>query len=130
LPGQATFRNTLAYYGTTANAFASFLEQQKLESLETLTVHHLRAYMRELETKGLGPGGLHAHVRALKAIFNWAQHEELLMLNPSKKLERPSLPKLHLPTLTPETVSSLLVAAKHGKQPLRDTALVYTLFDT
>ena len=102
--------NTLSYYNTTANAFAGFLEQQRLESLEILTVHHLRDFMRGLEAKGLGPGGLHAHVRALKAIFDWAQREELLVQNPASKLERPGLPKLRLPTVTPATVSGLLLA--------------------
>ena len=122
--------NTLAYYGTTAKAFTAFLEQHELGSLEVLTVQHLRAYMQELEVKGLGPGGLHAHVRALKAIFNWAYREELIERNPSLKLERPNLPKLRLPAVTPLMLLSVMRAAKSSEQPFRDTALLITLFDT
>jgi integrase/recombinase XerD len=122
--------NTLTYYGTTAKALAGFLETEGIADLEHLSVTHLRAYLDHLEQRGLGPGGLHAHARAVKAIFNWACREELLARNPALRLERPSVPKVRLPTVTPEIVSRLIGTSRDGDQPQRDAALILTLFDT
>jgi integrase/recombinase XerD len=95
-----------------------------------LTVHDLRSYLLWLEGEGVGPGGIHAYGRAVRAIFNWAIQEEMLTNNPVSRLKLPSLPKHRLPSIEPATVQKLLHVAKQGSQPYRDTAIIMALFDS
>lgn len=122
---------TIRYYQVTQRTLEQFLREQGLQSeVEALTVSHLRAFLLSLEEKGLGPGGIHAHGRAVKALFNWATAEELIDRNPARRLSLPSLPRERLPTVTTEHLKQLLIACKASDRPLRDTAMVLTLFDT
>lgn len=125
-------QTTLRYYGVTQRTFARFLTQAPdvPAAPASLTVTHLRAFTVWLEGEGLAAGGVHAHVRALKAFFGWAHQEELLPRNPALRLERPTLPAHRLPMVDAALVGRLIAQAKGGDQPLRDVALLLTLFDT
>ncbi|WP_221090138.1 tyrosine-type recombinase/integrase [Deinococcus aquaedulcis] len=125
-------KTTLHFYKTTQRSLARYAKATGAlpASPEALTVAHLRAFLIWLEGQGLAPGGIHAYVRGLKALCGWAHQEEFLSRNPAARLERPTLPRRRLPTMTPQAVSRLLTAARDTDQPLRDTAIVMTLFDT
>lgn len=123
--------HTIANYDVTRRTLLRFLQAENITpEVETLTVSHLRGFLLWLEGQGLGPGGIHAHARAVRAVFNWAEREELLPRNPAKRLELPSLPKERQPTVTVETAQKLQKACKKTEQPLRDMAVLLTLFDT
>ncbi|WP_104991403.1 tyrosine-type recombinase/integrase [Deinococcus sp. NW-56] len=122
---------TLRYYATTRTSFGRFVQEGGLpQEAEALTVQHLRAFLRKLEADGLAPGGVHAHARALRALLTWAYREELLSTNPVKRLEMPTVDRQRLPAVSGEQVQLLLKTCRKGPQPLRDCALVLTLFDT
>ncbi|KEF34854.1 integrase [Deinococcus sp. RL] len=125
-------KTTLHFYRSTHRALGRFAAAggSLPSSPAGVNVMHLRAFITWLEEQGLAPGGLHAHVRSLKAFFGWARREELLPVDPSARLERPTLPGRRLPTMDPERVGKLLRAAKTTDQPLRDAAIVLTFFDT
>ncbi|WP_309572861.1 tyrosine-type recombinase/integrase [Deinococcus sp.] len=125
-------KTTLHFYGTTQRALGRFAaaEGSLPDTPEAVRVLHLRAFMTWLEVQGLAAGGIHAHVRSLKSVFAWARREELLSADPSLRLERPTLPRHRLATMTPESVASLLTAARRTAQPLRDVAVLLTFFDT
>jgi site-specific recombinase XerD len=124
---------TLRYYAGTQRVFRRFLAHESLPEdieLSRLSVTHLRGFLVWLEDQGLQAGGVHAHARALRSLFNWASREELLTTNPAQRLELPSLVRLRLPTMTGELIKRLLTACKVNRQPLRETAILLTLFDT
>lgn len=125
-------KTTLHFYGTTQRVMGRYAAQAEgfPASPTLVTVGHLRGFVVWLEDQGLAAGGVHAHVRSLKSVFGWAHREELLPSNPSARLERPSLPRHRLPTMTPDRVGALLGAARKSDRPLRDVAMVLTLFDT
>jgi len=125
-------KTTLLYYGVTQRALERYASQDPScpDDPALLTVAHLRRFITGLEAKGLAAGGLHAHVRAIKGVFGWAHAEELIPSNPAKRLERPTLSSYRLPTIDPASISLLLQAARASQQPLRDAALLLTLFDT
>ncbi|ADV66423.1 tyrosine-type recombinase/integrase [Deinococcus maricopensis] len=124
-------KNTLNFYDVTRRTLARFLEEQGVEATtDTLTVSQLRGFLVWLEEQGLGPGGIHAHARALRALFNWAEREELVSRNLASRLELPSLPHERQPAITSERLWKLLGACKGAGQQLRDTAMLLTLFDT
>ncbi|WP_420595108.1 tyrosine-type recombinase/integrase [Deinococcus sp.] len=122
---------TLTYYGCTQRIFGRFLVSAGLpQEARALTTAHLRAFMRSLEAGGLAPGGVHGHARAIRALFNWAHREELLAANPVQRLELPTLARVRLPTVNVELTKRLLAVSKTQGQPLRDAAMILTLFDT
>lgn len=124
-------RNTLIFYEVGVKGFVAFLQINGVpDDLETITTKHLREYLSWLETQGLNAGGIHARGRTLKAIFNWAKAEELIVKNPVTRLELPTLPKRRLPAVMPEHTSRLLAVAGTFSQPMRDRAMLLTLFDT
>lgn len=125
-------RTTLHFYGTTQRALIRFAAEggSLPDSPSGVTVLHLRGFLTWLEGQGLAPGGIHAHVRSLKALFGWAKREELLPSDPSAKLERPTLPRHRMPTMDAERISPLLAEARKTDQPLRDVAVLLTFFDT
>ena len=124
-------KTTLTYYGCTRRVLERFLEAQNLPTeAEQLTVTHLRNFLTWLDEKGLAAGGVHGHARAVRAVFNWACREELLSSSPARRLELPSLVKQRMPTMTAEAVKELLTVCKTFDQPLRETAVIMTLFDT
>ncbi|MFD2610360.1 tyrosine-type recombinase/integrase [Deinococcus taklimakanensis] len=125
-------RTTVHFYRTTQRALDRFAAEggSLPGEVQTVTVLHLRGFLSWLEGRGLAPGGIHAHVRSLKALFGWAKREELLPGDPSLRLERPTLPQRRLPAMDAERVSQLLAAARTTDQPLRDVAVLLTFFDT
>lgn len=125
-------KTTVRFYRTTQRSLSRFAAAGGSLPAEpsAVNVKHLRAFMIWLEEQGLAAGGIHAHVRSLKALFGWAKREDLLTADPSARLERPSLPRRHLPTMTSEQVGALLGAARSTDQPLRDVAVLLTFFDT
>ncbi|MCD0166355.1 tyrosine-type recombinase/integrase [Deinococcus sp. 12RED42] len=125
-------KTTLHFYRTTQRSLQRYADATGAlpESPAAVTVTHLRAFLIWLEDQGLAPGGIHAYVRGLKALCGWTHQEELLPRNPAARLERPTLPRRRLPTMTPEAVGRLLAAASATDQPVRDTAVVLALFDT
>ncbi|ASN81415.1 tyrosine-type recombinase/integrase [Deinococcus ficus] len=123
--------HTIGFYDVSKRTLLRYLaETAHAADTDSVTVMELRGFLMWLEGQGLGVGGIHAHARAVKAVFNWAYREEMLEKNPAKRLELPTLPRERQPTVTVETVQKLLKACKDVEQPLRDKAMVLMLFDT
>ena len=123
--------NTVNFYDVSRRTLQRFLDELEIAAdTDTLTVAHLRHFLVWLEERGLGPGGIHAHARAVKAVFNWGFKEELIEKSPARRLELPSLPKERQPAVTNDITKTLLKACKATERPLRDTAIVLVLFDT
>jgi integrase/recombinase XerD len=123
--------NTVNFYDVSRRTLHRFLAHSEVAAdTEVVSITHLRAFLVWLEAEGLGVGGIHAHARAIKAVFNWAVKEEMLEKNPAKRLELPSLPRERQPTVTVDTTKKLLKVSKGTERPLRDAAMVLVLFDT
>jgi integrase/recombinase XerD len=123
--------STIRFYDSGVKSLELYFAASECSNdLCDLTVHDLRSYLLWLEGEGVGPGGIHAYGRAVRAIFNWAIQEEMLTNNPVSRLKLPSLPKQRLPSIEPEAVQKLLQVAKTGSQPYRDAAIILALFDT
>lgn len=78
----------------------------------------------------LSPGGAHARLRALRVFVNWALREELLDKNPIPHGFFPKVPKVELPVVSAADIEALLDAADRSTKPLRNRAILLTLFDT
>jgi integrase/recombinase XerD len=123
---------TLIYYRYGLEPLTEFL---KLKGLAADTDVITRAVLTEFqlwlrETRGLGPGGEHAVLRAIRATFRWALFEELIEKDPTLKIRMPTLPKERPPAVQPHEVAVCLKVAAELSQPLRNRALLLFLYDT
>lgn len=113
------------------------------QSLETLTLHHLRtwrAWLFQRETKYAGESTwrpeergtlsvytVHGMVRTCRQFFKWLHAEEFLAANPAARLELPPLPKESPKNISDADIQKMLNAAQSSP---RDIALILFLRDT
>ncbi|GBF07530.1 integrase family protein [Deinococcus aerius] len=91
----------------------------------------LRGYMSYLRECGLSEGSVLAHLRGIRAMWGWAVKDDLLRETPFSRVRLPKNPKRIMPALQPGQFEQLLSAAKaHPRYPLRNLALLTTMFDT
>ena len=123
--------NTLSFYRVGVKGLQEYLLKHAIpDEIGGLTVAHLRGYLVWLEDQGLNLGGVHARGRTLKALFNWGFREELIECNPVTRLDLPCVDKFRLPSIEPSSVQAALEVCRTGLLPLRDRALLMTMFDT
>lgn len=126
-------KSTLAFYESAVKKWEKWLDVAGVsDDLERLTRLDLQAYQLWLrESEGLSPGGEHALLRGLRAVAKWGEAEELISSGPFHRFRMPSLPRERLAGVQPQQVADMLRAARAGvEQPLRDVAVVMTLYDT
>lgn len=121
--------HTTAYYRSALGAFLTYCEAQHVQLVTDVTRPVLRAYAAQLDG-ALSPGGAHARLRAVRVFVNWLVREELLDTNPLPHHFFPKVPQPELAVVTERDMAALLTAAADGRRPLRDRAMLLTLFDT
>jgi len=100
-------------------------------ALAAITVHDLRAWLdATLEERKVGAYTLWTMVVTVQAFFNWCVREGLLEASPAQALEKPRLPQRLPKALEVDDVQRLLRAAREGKHPERDVALLLFMLDT
>ncbi|WP_045234279.1 tyrosine-type recombinase/integrase [Deinococcus pimensis] len=121
--------NTLSYYDSALRAFTEHCQTHGIEHVEDLTRRSVRQYAESLDGI-LSPGGAHARLRALRVFIKWAMREELLATSPLPHALMPKVPQPELEVVTPTEMQALLTASKGRRMPLRNKAILLTLFDT
>lgn len=124
-------RNTLSYYEASLRQFVAFLRAEGLPlDVQALTPMVLRRFAEVSESQGLGPGGVHARLRAIRAFCGFLVQEELLERNPFKRFKLPKLPQEQLPVVSSAEFTLLMQVAATTRHPLRDQAILSLLYDT
>ncbi|WP_203246308.1 tyrosine-type recombinase/integrase [Sporosarcina beigongshangi] len=105
-------------------------EKRSITEIELITVHDLRAYYRQKQTKGLQPQSIVSMMKSVNAFFNWCVHEDYLTENPMKKVERPKVPKKVLEGFTAEEVVKMIgVFSYKNYLETRNKAIIAMLAD-
>lgn len=128
------------------SAFAWWLESRgvpaSVESLDPLLIREFLAYLREDSASGrfgradtrttreARPATRNAYFRVLRAFGNWCVGEGLVERSFCSKVKPPQIPKDRKPPLYGDEVRRLFAAAKLGRQPERDAAILLLLLDT
>lgn len=120
-------------------------EEEAAAQLAALTPTRIRAFLayaraarpegrygsdREAAKREARPATVNAYFRALRAFSNFALAEGLLAETPLKNVKAPRVPLDQIQPLSPEQVQLLMDAARRGRQPERDVALILLLVDT
>jgi integrase/recombinase XerD len=122
---------TLTHYRYTVGSFINWLLGEGVRDIQSITPHHIRAYLVNLQRHGLKDTTQHAHARGIKAWLNWLVSEDDLELSPMRKVTMPKLEKRVPAPFTVEDVQELLAACdRKTAKGSRDYALVLMLLDT
>ncbi len=117
---------TLAWYKQYVGALGAWLKEQGISDPAQVTPNHMRAYLVDVQGRGLADTTIHHHASAARAFFNFCLEDELITVSPMAKVRMPHLPKEILPAFSEADVRALLAAATTA----RDTAIVLCLLDT
>jgi site-specific recombinase XerD len=91
-----------------------------------ITIDLLRAYIADVQGRGLAPKTVHHHAAAAKTFCKWLAAEGLTPTDVAERLPRPKVPKKVLPALTKDDAKKLLDACENE----RDRALLLFMLDT
>jgi site-specific recombinase XerD len=122
---------TLTHYTYTLGTFVGSLQQHGISVPTEITSHHIRAYLVELQRRGLKDTTQHAHARGIKTWLRWLVNEGELHESPMVRVSMPRLDKRIQPPFSPEDIKALLSAC-NTKTPkdLRDRAMTLALLDS
>jgi site-specific recombinase XerD len=114
---------TLSFYRERLVPFMSWLT---VTSIHEISPVHIRAYIVEMQKRGLSDSTQHAFARSIRAFLNFCIREEWLDKSPMNKVRMPKRDKKILPALDIESANLLLRQASSE----RDKAILLFLLDT
>lgn len=119
--------NSVMYYKRETGYFLKWLNEQKIESIWSITPQTIRDFLSDLGTHR-NRGGVHATFRAIKALFKWyeSEFEPENWKNPINKVKMQKGKINPLPGIPVEDVSKL-IAVCSGRNKLRDQAIMHFL---
>jgi integrase/recombinase XerD len=106
------------------------MQKRAITELESITVHDLKAYVREKQKSGLSPQSIVSMYKTVAAFFSWCDKEEYLKDNIAKKVETPKLPKKILEGFTFEEVEAMINAFTYNSYfEARNKAIIAMMSD-
>jgi integrase/recombinase XerD len=116
---------TLDAYGTDIRRLAAFARASGRETIRDVTSADLRAYLFRLKDLGLAPASISRNLSAVRTYFRFLLAENLVMADPSERIQPPKGWRTLPQVLTVAEIEALL-AAPDLAEPLawRDRALL------
>ncbi|MCD6518340.1 MAG: tyrosine-type recombinase/integrase, partial [Anaerolineae bacterium] len=122
---------TLEHYQYTLGSFIAYLQGLGIQDVGEIAPQHIRAYLVNLQKRGLKDTTQHAHARGIRAWLNWLVREGDLERSPMEKVAMPRLEKRIPPPFSPEEIRALLsVCDRQTPKGARNYAILLTLLDT
>lgn len=139
---------TIEFYWDNMQRFVWWLEESDYQPVvQAVEASHIRLFLQYLEknkhrwdsdtpqsNKPTSANTIHAYHRCLRAFFNFCEREGFIKVSPfhGGRISTPKTPQRIIPAYSPEEVKNLLaVCLSHDtRNSLRDSAIIYTLFDT
>ena len=118
--------NTLASYVISVERFFDYLHVQTIEDVKKITPSNCRSYMMQLKEDGLKISSINAHIRPLKAIFNWLVDNDYVNKSPLNKIKLLKEEKREVDYLSVDETKKIVSACTR----LEDRAIVATLLMT
>lgn len=118
---------TTLYYRSALKAFPNYCNVQRIQLVSEVVRPHIRACAAQFDGSP-SPGGAHARLRAVRVFVTWLVREGLLSGNPLPHHLFPEMPP-ELAVIAECDVTALLTLAATMGRPLRDRAVLLSLFD-
>lgn len=127
----AWLRNEKRYSALTAENYARdfrhLFELSADTPLANLTIHHIRRFIAQLHSKGLGGRSLARMLSAWRGFFTYLMRDHGLTDNPCAGLRAPKSPKTLPQALSPDEAARLVALPGDSPEALRDKA-IFELF--
>ena len=121
---------TLRFYKFHLGVFEDWCAENGITDIEKIMTPDLRSFFAQYQ-QDHNRNGTAIEYRAVKALFRWAWDEyEFDRKNPIAKISFAADPVRPIAGVDPVDVPKLFEAAKQGKNPLRDCAVLAVLLDT
>jgi len=123
----AWLRNEKQYSELTAENYARDLKHLFELAADTpladLKIHHIRRYIAQLHSKGLGGRSLARMLSAWRGFFNYLMRDQGLADNPCVGLRAPKSPKSLPQTLSPDEATRMVDLPTDTTEAVRDKAM-------
>lgn len=138
---------TIRLYRSCLMVLVKWLTDQDISDVESVTIHHLRAFMLDTQNRPAGSinprrptdndgkpptaATLRSYVKAIKVLFKWLTEEEVLVKNPALRLAQPALEDKMVVSFQPHHLQAMFDACDlNTSLGFRDYVLMLTLVDT
>jgi integrase/recombinase XerD len=118
--------HTVRSYISAVERFFDYLNVKSLENIKEITSSDCREYIKNLKESGLENSSINAHIRDLKAIFNWMRREDCLEKSPFDNIKLLKLGEREPIFLSEEESSKLIYSCKR----LEDKTIIALLLTT
>jgi integrase/recombinase XerD len=118
--------HTIRSYVSATERFFDYMQIKSLEDIKKITSSNCREYIKNLKDSGLGNSSINAHIRDLKAIFNWMRKEECLEKSPFDNIKLLQMGEREPIFLSIEEAEKVIASCKR----LEDKAIVSLLLTT
>ena len=121
---------TIHFYQDKLSKWINWCEEEDIIYLSELKPNIIREFLAQYRENHT-VGGAHSYYRAIRAYLNWVWNEyDIEAKNPISKVKCSNRQVEPIPGVQAEDVDKLFSAAKQGKMPLRDCAILAILLDT
>jgi integrase/recombinase XerC len=120
--------HTHVNYEVDMRQFASYLEEQGVESLEAVDMSVLRSYLRNMANWGFSKPTIARKLSALRGFFSFLKDSGTMSHNPARLLKGPAIPRNIPRALSAEAVEVLFKMAESSEEPARDTVVLEVLY--
>jgi site-specific recombinase XerD len=119
----------LAWYEALIDDLVDWLEAQGIARPEEVVPRHMQAYLGHCEVGDLPTRVGRDRANAARIFFRLLVNEELINRSPMESLPNDQKPPSVLSRLSPDKFKRVLAAARSGRHPQRDTAMLLALLD-
>jgi len=84
-------KSTIKGYATNLNRFFAFLKQKGITDLRAVTRENIRDYQAELSTATWTVHTTHAHLRAVRRLYEFLDDQGKILMNPTVGIQMPKL---------------------------------------
>jgi tyrosine recombinase XerC len=123
--------HTIAAYRNDLKQFVEFLQQQGIESFDSVTKNILRLFLAHSLEEGLGKKSIARRVASIRSLFKFLHRQRVVRTNPALTLLSPRVER-RLPTFLDEQTMQNVVEAPDVSLPegKRDAAILELLYST
>jgi len=123
---------TLEWYRESIGDFAAFCKANGLDPSPTeIRPIHVRAWLANLQNRGLSKATINNRFRALSSFVSWCIGEGIISDSPLRNIRAPSVGRTVLPIFAPDHVRAMLyLCPPNTWWGARDRAIILTLLHT
>lgn len=121
---------TVKHYWRDLAEFCAFCQDQAIDSLAAVDIHHVRSFIARLHRRGRGGRSLQRVLSSLRSLFNYLLREKAVTVNPAQGVRAPKSPRKLPAVLDADQMNSLLTITDQDPLAVRDRAILELVYSS